>query len=628
VLGRYVSARDDPFTHVRILVRPSAVQARVGRQSQIVLDMVAWGVGLVLIDLVRYDNSIPRVGYHGLVRLVGLAAALQLVVGLGLSLYRRRYRYGSFEEVAGLAATVALVTPVLIFADLESAPRWVPLSVAVTGGIPALMMMTSTRYAWRFLLQHRRRPRAEDVRRLLVFGAGEAGQQLVDALLRDSQSAYVPVALLDDDLTKRNLRVRGLRVAGDRTKLLQAKHAYDADTLLIAVPTADAALVRDLSGLAEAADLDVKILPPVADLIDGRVGLADIRDIEVADLLGRRQVDTDVSAIAHYLTGKRVLITGAGGSIGSELCRQIHQYGPAELMMLDRDESALHAVQLSINGRALLDDDTTVLADIRDTEHVNRLFEERRPQVVFHAAALKHFPLLQRYPGEAVKSNVWGTLTVLEAARDAGVERFVNISTDKAAQPQNVLGYSKRIAERLTAHVAATADGTYLSVRFGNVLGSRGSVLTAFQAQIAAGGPVTVTHPDVTRFFMTVQEAVQLVIQAGAIGSDGEVLVLDMGEPVRIADVARRLVAEAPRPVQIVFTGLRPGEKMHEDLLAPGEADHRPVHPLISHVKVPPVKPLDVRELDPWAAAAHVIADLQELCGVLTSQQELGQLRS
>lgn len=597
-------------------MRPSAVQGRIGRQTQVVLDASSWGIGLLLLDLARYDGDLPQLGRAGLASLFAFAAGLQVIVGLALSLYRRRYRYGSFEEVAGVAATTVVVTTLLVLADLISAPRRVPVSVAVGGGVPALVLMAGTRYAWRYLVQRRRRrwSRAGEDRRLLVFGAGEAGQALVDSLLRDEQSGYLPVALLDDDPLKGNFRVRGLRVVGGRSRLQEAKHRYAADTLLIAIPSAESTLVRDLSNLAEDADLDVKIVPPVRELLDRQVDASDIRDLEVADLLGRRQVDTDVRAIAHYLTGKRVLVTGAGGSIGSELCRQIHQYGPAELIMLDRDESALHAVQLSICGRALLDDDSTVLADIRDTEHLTRLFEERRPQVVFHAAALKHLPLLQRYPGEAVKSNVWGTLTVLEAARAARVARFVNISTDKAAEPENVLGYSKRIAERLTAHMAVEADGIYLSVRFGNVLGSRGSVLTTFQAQIEAGGPVTVTHPDVTRFFMTVQEAVQLVIQAGAIGRAGEVLVLDMGDPVRIADVAHRLVAEQARPIQVVFTGLRPGEKLHEDLLAAGEVDQRPIHPLISHVGVPPLEPLGARGLDAWASGPEVIASLQKLC--------------
>jgi FlaA1/EpsC-like NDP-sugar epimerase len=309
-----------------------------------------------------------------------------------------------------------------------------------------------------------------------------------------------------------------------------------------------------------------------------------------------------------------VLVTGAGGSVGSELCRQVDRFQPAELMMLDRDESALHAVQLSLSGRALLDSPNLILADLRDAAGIKAIFAERRPEVVFHAAALKHLPLLESYPGEAVKSNVWGTQTVLEASADAGVERFVNISTDKAANPTSVLGYSKRITERLTAHASTVADGTYLSVRFGNVLGSRGSVLTAFAAQIAEGGPLTVTHPDVTRYFMTVQEAVQLVIQAAAIGREGEALVLEMGEPVRIAQVARQMGEQAGRPVEIVYTGLRPGEKLHEELFGVGEDDQRPLHPMISHVSVPPLHPGTVSMLTPYDNKDEIVADLIGLC--------------
>jgi FlaA1/EpsC-like NDP-sugar epimerase len=360
-------------------------------------------------------------------------------------------------------------------------------------------------------------------------------------------------------------------------------------------------------------------MPPVRELFGGDVGVADIRAVTVADLLGRHEIAIDLPSIAGYLTGRRVLVTGAGGSIGSELCRQVHNLAPAELIMVDRDESALHAVQLSIEGRALLDTPNLVLLDIRDQPRLARLFAERRPEVVFHAAALKHQPLLERHPGEAVKTNIWGTLSVLDVAAATGVDRFVNISTDKAADPCSVLGYSKRIAERLTAHVASETEGTYLSVRFGNVLGSRGSMLGTFQAQIASGGPITVTHPEVTRYFMTVEEAVQLVIQAGAIGRDGEALVLDMGQPVAIADVARRLAELAERPVEIIYTGLRPGEKLHEILLGTDEEDVRPVHHLVSHVEVPALSPDDVRRLEPAEPAPAVIEQLRAVCSGVVS---------
>jgi FlaA1/EpsC-like NDP-sugar epimerase len=265
--------------------------------------------------------------------------------------------------------------------------------------------------------------------------------------------------------------------------------------------------------------------------------------------------------------------------------------------MLDRDESALHEVQLALHGRALLDSDETVLADIRDARRVREVFERFRPQIVFHAAALKHLPLLERYPAEAVQSNIFGTQTVLEAAAACGAESFVNISTDKAADPVSVLGYTKKIAERLTAHMAGQADGTYLSVRFGNVLGSRGSVLGALSAQVRGGGPLTVTDPEVCRYFMTADEAVQLVLQAVVVGGSGEVLILDMGEPVRIADIARRLAARSRHPVDIVYTGLRPGEKLSEQLLGSDEVDHRPRHPLVRHVLAKPLDPGDLPAL-------------------------------
>lgn len=341
--------------------------------------------------------------------------------------------------------------------------------------------------------------------------------------------------------------------------------------------------------------------------------------------MGRRQAEIDLASVGNHLAGKRVLVVGAGGSIGSEISRQVRDLDPGELTLVDRDESALHAVQLSLYGRALLNSPDTILADLRDAEAIRTIFTTRRPQVVFHAAALKHLPLLQRFPGEAVKTNVWGTQTLLDAARD--VEYFVNISTDKAANPTSVLGYSKRITERLTAYAATQYQGAFLSVRFGNVLGSRGSVLTAFQAQAAAGGPITVTHPKVTRYLMTVQEAVHLVIQATTIGQRGEVLVANMGAPVAIEAIARQIAAaHGHTSLDIVYTGLRPGEKLHEDLFGSDEAVMATRHPLISYVDVPPLKPSEVRFLDAYASPDAISAQLAELCRTETSERLLSVL--
>ena len=385
---------------------------------------------------------------------------------------------------------------------------------------------------------------------------------------------------------------------GTTAQMSEQAEALDVKTVVLALPSADAGTINRLRIAASRAGLGVKVLPATTQLLTDQVGIRDLRDINLTDVLGRNTLDTDVEAIADYLRGRRVLVTGAGGSIGSELCRQIYRYEPAELMMLDRDESALHAVQLSIHGQALLDSDDVILCDIRDTAAVNQIFMQRRPEVVFHAAALKHLPMLEQYPAEAVKTNIIGTRIVLDAATRVGVSKFVNISTDKAANPCSVLGFSKRIAERITAQRAQTADGDFLSVRFGNVLGSRGSVLTSFAKQIAEGGPVTVTDPEVTRFFMTIEEACQLVIQAAAIGGPGEALVLDMGDAVRITDVARQLIEQSGTPVEIVYTGLRDGEKMHEDLFGDDEPeDLRPIHQMVSHVPVPEVSEQEVDDL-------------------------------
>jgi FlaA1/EpsC-like NDP-sugar epimerase len=420
------------------------------------------------------------------------------------------------------------------------------------------------------------------------------------------------VGVIDDDPMKRHLRTHGVPVLGGRHDIPAAVARTGATTVVFSVANADAGLVREVRSISLAAGAAFKVVPSVSEVLDGRVGVGDVRDVQIGDLLGRHQVDTDVDSIAGYLTGKRVLVTGAGGSIGSELCRQINRFGPAELMMLDRDESALHAVLLSLDGRASLDDPAVILADLRDADAIRRIFAARRPEVVFHAAALKHLPLLERYPGEAVQTNIWGTLSVLEAS--ASVERFVNISTDKAANPVSVLGFSKRITERLTAHTDSRSHGTFLSVRFGNVLGSRGSVLTAFNAQIERGGPLTVTDPDVTRYFMTTQEAVQLVIQAAAIGQGGEALVLEMGKPVRIAEMARQMAQLAPVPIPIEYSSLRPGEKLHEELFGTGEVDRRPLHPLIAHVEVPPLEPARVHLLDAYGDPGMLTEQLSRLC--------------
>lgn len=573
-------------------------------------------VAIVIATALRYDLAMGDIRLGGVLSILPWAVGAQLLGGLALGLYLGRWRFASFDEVAVLGLSAIFTTTVCVVVDLWLASTHsIPLGAALGGGVGAFVLMGSTRYAWRALAESRGRAASAGAARTLIFGAGEGGYQSILAMRHNPTTPYCPVGLLDDNPVKRNLHTQGLRVLGNRNDLVAVARDTQADTLLIAIPSADSTLIDTLQRLGVAAGLAVKILPPVSQLYGDNLAISDIRDVTLEDLLGRHQIQTDVNAIAAYLAGRRVLVTGAGGSIGSELCRQIHTFGPSELIMLDRDESALHALQLSIEGRALLESPSLVLADIRDRGAVQQIFVDRRPEVVFHAAALKHLTLLERHPGEAVKTNIWGTANVLDAGVACGVKCFINISTDKAADPVSVLGYTKRLAERLTAEVAGRADGVYISVRFGNVLGSRGSMLDTFRSQVRSGGPLTVTDPEVTRYFMTIPEAVQLVIQAGAIGASGEALVLDMGTPVRIAEVAARLAAESPRPVRIVYTGLRPGEKMHEVLFGAGEAGRRQAHPLVTHVSVPPLPRAAFEGLGSEHNATTLSESLLRLCG-------------
>lgn len=562
---------------------------------QFVIDMVIWSLTAIASSYARFEYQ----GHHdpfgatrsSVIQVIPIVLVVHALVGYVVGIYRRRWRYGSFDEVGGLVVATLITTSILfILRFFDHSLNPFPRSVILISGFAGLCFVAASRYTWRLIREQLRRPTEQTAAKILVYGAGEGGIQMVNTLLRNPQSPYLPVGFLDDNPDTHRLSISGVPVLGGRDQLAQARTRTGATTLLIAIPSADSALIGDISVRARDLSMDVKVLPAVQNLNERPLDTSDIRDLTDEDLLGRRKVIIDLQQISDYLVNRRVLVTGAGGSIGSELCRQLARFNPAELIMLDRDESALHEVQLSIHGRALLDTPQTVLADLRDEATINHIFDSRKPEVVFHAAALKHLPLLERYPLEAYQTNVLGTLTLLNAAQRTGVGVFVNISTDKAANPISVLGYSKRIAERVTAAVGATApSGKYMSVRFGNVLGSRGSVLMSFRDQIAKGGPLTVTHRGVTRYFMTISEAVQLVIQAGAIGSSGEALVLDMGTPVSIYEVAKQLVANSGKPVEIEIVGLRAGEKVHEELFGEGEEDTRPRHPLISHVPVLPV---------------------------------------
>lgn len=554
-------------------------------------DLGCWALATLVVIGARYDFQINDVQWRSALVYIAVSCGLLAIFGYAVNMYRGRYRVASFDEARGLSLLILSVGVITYLAFVVVDGDGLPRGIALLVPVVALMGSLAGRWFYRTLRSRTRGNHDTPRRNVLIYGAGDAGHQLIRLILTDARSDFRVVGFLDDHPAKRNLRLMGIPVLGGVDDLVKIANQTSADAVILAITGADGEFVGQVQDRAEKAGTEFLALPPLAQMIGGRVHLTDIRKVDIADVLGRRQVTTDLGAIADYLTGRRVLITGAGGSIGSELARQVHKFGPSELIMLDRDESALHAVQLSIYGNGLLDTPDVVLADIRDEEALRPIFEAHKPEIVFHAAALKHLPMLEQYPEEGWKTNVLGTLNMLNLSREFGVGHFVNISTDKAADPTSVLGRTKRLAEQLTAWAAENGGGNFMSVRFGNVLGSRGSMLHTFNAQIDGGGPITVTHPDITRFFMTIPEACELVIQAGAIGRPGEVLVLDMGSPIKILDVAKRMIAQSAKNIEIVFTGLRPGEKMHEDLFGIEETSTSTSHPLISCVEVAPLAP-------------------------------------
>lgn len=577
--------------------------------SQYIFDSVAWVVAILLALVLRYELLINQINITGVVVFCAVALAAQLAVGLSFALYRGRYSFGSFHEarllviVTVIVSVILLLVSVAFFSIIE-----IPRSIGIIAFPFACMFMASTRYLKRMFVESKAKP-GEDAQRTLIYGAGFLGSSLVGRMIQDRDSPYFPVGLIDDDPAKKHLRLATVPVLGRIEDLPSIIARTRASVLVIAFADVEAAQVRRVSDLVAGMNIRVLVLPPLRDMLateGSGAGFSDFREVAVEDLIGRRPVDIHADEVAGYITGKKILVTGAGGSIGSELCRQLAQFNPAELIMLDRDETGLQTTQLSMTKRGLLTGKDTVLADIRDADTLQSIFEERKPEVVFHAAALKHVSLLEQYPEEAWKTNVLGTQNVLNAAKAAGVTHFVNISTDKAANPTSVLGHSKRVAEKLTAWQATQTSNSYVSVRFGNVIGSRGSMLPLFTEQIRVGGPITVTDPEVTRYFMTIPEACQLVIQAGAIGRPGEVLILDMGEAVKILDVAQRMIAMSGKDIDIVFTGLRPGEKMHEELVGFGEDGSRPLHPKISHTNVSILDPGQLNLLD-WKRKGGIL---------------------
>lgn len=560
---------------------PSPFLQRVYRHRHLVVFVIHLGIFTAaywLAYFVRFDFTMPAAQRDVFLLTLPPLLAIKATVFVHFGLNRGLWRYASVSDLerilrASTVASVLFLAVAFLWVEARSVPRSVILldfvfTAGLSGGTRFLVRLYRERF--------RPQPVEERARNVLIVGAGDAGEQTLREILHNRAMAMRPIGFVDDDPRKQGGEVHGVRILGGTPLLPRLARRYDIDEILIAIPSATGRDLRRIVELCEGEPVRVKVLPAVGDLITGRVSVRQFREVEIEDLLGREHVELDLETIAREITDQSVLVTGAGGSIGSELARQVQRFRPRRLVLLDRNENAVFRIDRELKDRKS-DEGRIVprVGDFRDRRLLDEIFERDRPALVYHAAAYKHVPLMEGNAIEAVSNNVLGSATLMDAARENGVARFVQVSTDKAVHPSNVMGATKRLAEMIMVDRHRRGGTRFVAVRFGNVLGSDGSVLPIFRQQLRDGGPLTVTDPEVTRYFMTIPEAVQLVVQAGAMGKNGEIFLLDMGEPVKIVELAERLISlSGKKPyedVDIVFTGLRPGEKLHEDLYAPDE---------------------------------------------------------
>ncbi|AFZ32840.1 polysaccharide biosynthesis protein CapD [Gloeocapsa sp. PCC 7428] len=553
--------------------------------------------------------------------------------------YRRCWRYASIDELIQVVASMAavLVVQTWLFYVLYYTTDLIsdlPRSLPLLDGILSLILVGGIRFSVRALERVCQLPKTnQQYERALIVGAGHAGVSMVQTIQHNPKLGLYAVGFIDDDPTKLGLRIRGVRVLGDRHSIPNIIRAFDIERVIIAMPTVSGKMIREIVDRCQSLGVATSTLPSIHEILSGHARAASIRDVKIEDLLRREPIKTNVEAVSHFLNGKRVLITGAGGSIGSEICRQVLQCCPAEILLVGHGENSVFNIQQELQ-QALetwhrcstnIPRLTTLIADIRFAARLDYVFEQFKPDIVFHAAAHKHVPLMEANSPEAITNNVVGTKNLLDLALRYNVKHFVMISTDKAVNPTSIMGASKRAAEMLVLKAAQVSKKPFVVVRFGNVLGSRGSVVPTFKRQIAAGGPITITHPDICRYFMTIPEAVQLVLQAAVIGHGGEVFMLNMGEPVKIVDLAKDLIRlsgyEVGKDIDIVYTGLRPGEKLYEELFIPGERYEPTQHEKI--LSVCNASGIIPENLESMVAALCKAADLNDNQAIVSLLQQL-----
>ncbi|WP_236635592.1 nucleoside-diphosphate sugar epimerase/dehydratase [Exiguobacterium sp. SH3S1] len=560
----------------------------------VILDMAAILSSMVVTYFFLYPvEFIQNIDQNHFIESAILYSALFIVMAGVSRLYRVAWRFASMSEAIRLAMTLFLSTITLYLIQFvaygEAMERMLFLSFCLSLLLLGGIRLGSRIYVtWKHdqlsILRGRNMKRRKDEKRTLIIGAGQAGRMLVRQINQSDNHRMNPIGFLDDNRHLQTLTVNGVKVVGTVDKLEEIVEKEAVDKIVFAIPSMKYQERLAIIKRAKAVCTNVHTLPMIEEVAAGKVAVNQMRQVSIDDLLGREPVELDISGIQSEVEGKTVLITGAGGSIGSEICRQILKFNPERLLLLGHGENSIYLIERELRELNLDVELIPVIADVQDVERLRDVFMTHSPHLVFHAAAHKHVPLMEANPHEAVKNNIYGTKNVAEMADEYGASRFVMISTDKAVNPTNVMGSTKRVAEMIIQNLAKTSRTKYAVVRFGNVLGSRGSVIPLFKSQIEKGGPVTVTHPDMTRYFMTIPEASRLVIQAGTLADGGEVFVLDMGEPVKIVDLARNMIKLSgftEEQIPIAFSGIRPGEKMFEELLKEGEVHPEAVYPKI-----------------------------------------------
>ncbi|MDA8229345.1 MAG: nucleoside-diphosphate sugar epimerase/dehydratase [Desulfitobacterium hafniense] len=571
--------------------------------------LILMAVDAVLVNLaaflsfyLRFEGSIPDEYYLTYYHTAWAATIFYLAVFYVFGLYNRLWQYASTGELLSILYAVTVGTAGTITLVYFLAVWRIPHSAAALLWFMTVFFIGGSRFIWRLLQENVFSPHVPgSQKQVLIVGAGDAGVMAARELKNKNNREGRPVGFIDDAPKKQKLQLMGIPVLGTRKDIPRVVKGYGIDEVIIAMPSTDGETIREIVQICEKTGVDLKIMPGVFNVLSGQIDTKGIRQVQVEDLLGREPVTVDLEEVAGYLTGETILVTGGGGSIGSEICRQAAKFNPNKLVIVGHGENSVFDIEQELRAEHPGLDVATEILDIKDRDKVGVVFGRYKPGVVFHAAAHKHVPLMERNPEEALKNNILGTSNLAEAADSVNVKTFVLISTDKAVNPTSVMGTTKRVAEMIIQSLDKRSKTKFVAVRFGNVLGSRGSVIPTFKKQISKGGPVTVTHPEMVRYFMTIPEASQLVIQAGAMAEGGEIFILDMGKPVKIVDLARDLIRlsgfEPDVDIQIKFTGMRPGEKLYEELLTAEEGTSATKHKRIFVAKPNSINTKKIEEL-------------------------------